>query len=93
MGFLNFIKEFCTDTHLDLLDPIMKDELDPWINVKDKLPNYDTKFLAYHESGEQSIIFYWAMTEGQLFRKKSMGNFSDTVFDSYNLFDFNLQIF
>jgi len=32
-----------------------------WISVKDRLPEYDTKFLVYFESGNMSVKWWWAM--------------------------------
>lgn len=30
-----------------------------WISVDDRLPEYDKFFLAYYESGNMAVLFFW----------------------------------
>jgi len=34
---------------------------DKWTDVNDKLPKYNTFFIAYYNSGNMAVLYFWAV--------------------------------
>jgi len=82
-------EEFEKETGIEIESCITQDGIDPvvykyiewlekrsgWVSVEERLPEYDSWFLAYYDSGNYSVVFFWAMSWDYLNKPLENGDY------------------